>query len=114
MKKNNRAKPGEGANPIHINPSGRVVFNQKAAERMRGPDHMAVTIVIRLVPTNKASHTTRPVKKDGANRPFISATQYLRRLGFELPKGPYDPDVVWYGDSGFELHFPPRSAKSPS
>jgi hypothetical protein len=109
MKKNSRSKPRKGTNPIHINKTGRFCFNLKAQEHMGDTSLMKAEVdgrVIRLKPIriNGALRVSRPCRTV-----YISEGQclpILEPLGFDGSK-PYDPDVKFCDDGGFEFEFRP-------
>src|SRR5215468_8216414 len=109
MKENSQTKTGEGANPIHINKTGRIVFNQEAQKHMGGTSLMKAEVdrcVIRLKPLriNDSLRVSRP-----GRTVYISEGQclpILEPLGFDGSRS-YDPDVKFCNDGGFEFEFRP-------
>jgi hypothetical protein len=94
--------------PIHINKTGRICFNQEAAEHMGDPKFMKVEVdggVIRLEPTNEEIDGALLVSYPKAGYPYISEGQalpLLRPLGFDGGR-PYDIEPKCYGTGAFEF-----------
>ena len=108
-----RPKRGPVAAAIHINNTGRTVFNREAVERIGQPQHMAVIFdgnIIRLIPVKEAGDNTLPVRyTDGGHRAYMLSTPDLYKpLGFDLSVGDegYLIDPKPYGDDGFEFPSP--------
>jgi hypothetical protein len=101
--------------PIHINNTGRIVFNQEAAARLKHkPTYMKVIIdgeMIRLIPADEPSKQSLEMRYPEGDGPYtLEATRFFKPLGFERGKGMPSygiPVVKPYGD-GFEFPSPFR------
>jgi hypothetical protein len=106
-----RTEKHKTPNPIHINKTGRICFNQEAQEHMGNPKFMKAEVngrVIRLKPTdeeiNGALLVSYPEK-----RVYISEGQalpLLKPLGFDGSRS-YDHGINFCDDGGFEFEFRP-------
>jgi hypothetical protein len=86
-------KRGQPVPPIRINNTGRIVFNQEAAERIGRPRYMDVIIHghnVRVVPTDEASDNALCMSYPKQDTPYtFTATPHLKPLGFEPGTGPH-------------------------
>jgi hypothetical protein len=108
-------KKKRGGPPMRVNNTGRIVFNQEAAERIVDQPKYAHMMIhghtVRLVLTDQASDDS--LEMTYPRGPYTSdATRYLEPLGFEKGTGkrsyPIYPEPC--GDNCFEFRFPPEKA----
>ena len=95
------------ANPIHINKTGRIVFNQAAQKQLGDTKSMRAEVdgrVIRLKPSC-ALCVSRP-KPRVCYIPEGQARPILKPLGFVGSRS-RNPKVKFCSDGGFEFKFQP-------
>src|SRR5215467_6495668 len=98
------AKADDSILAIHINATGRVCFGRAAAARIACLGHMLMTAEgnqVRMVAKKEATENTVEIRYANG-RPYVSATGFLKRLGFDGSK-PLDIEAAPYNSHGLEF-----------